>query len=150
MSFRWALPIAAVLLATGFILFTECADESEALNEGYILDWDGNDLTATGSGDFQSDPGWTALENLTIVPEGGEVSIPDEAFQNNATLRTVTIQGSVGSLGGEHAFYNCDALETVIVHGSVGSIGFSAISYCGALTTVTIEGSVGHVGECAF
>ncbi len=138
-----------LVLSVASILAVDCTDDSQAVNEGYVLNWEGDDLTATGNGVFRWDYEWTTLRNLTIVSEGGEVSLDDDAFLSKDTLETVTVQGSVGSIG-NYAFFNCDTLTTVTIQGSVGSIGLVAFTHCNTLTTVTIQGSVDSIGEDAF
>ena len=138
-----------LVLSVASLLAVDCTDDSQAVNEGYVLNWEGDDLTATGNGVFRWDYEWATLRNLTIVSEGGEVSLDDDAFLSKDTLETVTVQGSVGSIG-NYAFFNCDTLTTVTIQGSVGSIGIDAFDDCDLLKTVTIQGSVGSIGLVAF
>ena len=149
MTIPWAVQIVAVLLTAGFLFVVVYADDSEGSNEGFEVEWDGTDLKVTGHGVLLWDSAWNGLKTLTIVPEGGEVSIGYAAFISNLTLETVTIQGSVGPIG-DHAFRSCNALKTVTLEGSVGSIGVHAFEGCSVLATVTIQGSVGSIGDSAF
>jgi hypothetical protein len=64
----------------------------------------------------------------------GVTSIGDSAFYNCIRLSSVTIPGSVASIG-EYAFRNC-GLSSVTIGGSVTSIGDGAFSECSNLTSV--------------
>ena len=124
-------------------------DDSEGMNENFTVVWDGTDLTVTGYGTLYWDFAWTGLKTLTIIPEGGAISINPIAFSDKDTLETVTVNGPVDSIGG-YAFENCIALGAVTVNGSINSIGDSAFFGCNALKTVTVNGSVGPIGTMAF
>ena len=137
MTIPWAVPIVAVLLTAGFLFVVVYADDSEGSNEGFEVEWDGTDLKVTGHGVLLWDSAWNGLKTLTIVPEGGEVSIGYAAFISNLTLETVTIQGSVGPIG-DHAFESCGKLETLTITGPITSIETNAFSGCSNLKTVNI------------
>ena len=149
MTFPWAVPIAAVLLTAGFLLVVDYADDSEGEDEGFTSERVGNDVTVRGCGELYWDSAWDGLMTLTIIPEGGEVEIHDNAFFDKDTLLSVTVQGSVGSIG-NHAFYDCNTLSTFTVQGSVGSIGENAFFTCNSLSTVTITGPITSIEDGAF
>ncbi len=132
---------------------------------------------------------FSGCDNLTSAgPTGGnygykfewDETIPDNAFYDCSGLTSVTIPGSVtsigynafsgcssltsaGPVGGEYdykfgwennipdrAFVGCSGLASVTIPGNVTSIGSSAFSGCSSLTSVTIPGSVTSIGWLAF
>ena len=68
----------------------------------------------------------------TVVITGGE-SIAGYAFYNCDSLESITIQGSVTSIGAR-AFCDCDSLESVVIPSSVAIVGDYAFCYCSKLT----------------
>ena len=91
----------------------------------------------------------TMPSNTSIVLEEGTLGIADYAFRGCTGLTSVTIGGSVTSIG-YSAFYNCTGLTSVTIPDSVTSIGESAFSGCSGLTSITIPNSVTSIGEWAF
>ena len=112
------------------------------------------------------------VENLTLY---AGTTIDAYAFQNNETLRTLTIidlkhgKGNIGncafeqcskltnvSIGegvtsiGYYAFYNCSSLTSLTLGDGVTDIGYEAFYNCSSLTSVTIPSSVTSIGGYAF
>ena len=83
----------------------------------------------------------------TLVVYG--TAIPDKAFYQCTTLKTITIPNSVSSIG-DSAFYGCSSLTSVAIPDSVTEIGSSAFASCHSLTSVTIPDSVTEIGSSAF
>ncbi len=80
--------------------------------------------------------------NLTTINEG--------AFENEKSLRTVTIGTSITTIGA-NAFKNCTYLQTVNVSGSaIRNIGNYAFLNCSSLKTFDIVESVQNLGVGAF
>ncbi len=75
--------------------------------------------------------------------------IPDSAFEECRSLTSVSIPGSVTSIG-RYAFCGCSGLTSVSIPGSVTSIGKFAFWGCSGLTSVSIPGSVMSIGDSAF
>ena len=75
-------------------------------------------------------------------------SIGESAFRDCYRLTSVTIPGSVTSIG-DYAFSGC-RLTSVTIPDSVTSIGDYAFENCSSLTSITIPGSVTSIGESAF
>ena len=71
------------------------------------------------------------------------------AFRNCSGLTSITIPGSVTSIG-YGAFYNCSGLTSIEIPNSVTSIGYYAFAYCSGLTSITIWDSVTSIGDYAF
>jgi hypothetical protein len=95
---------------------------------------------------------------LILCPEGkpGSYIIPnsvneilDSAFDNCASLTSVTIPDSVTSLR-DLTFRKCASLTSVTIPNSVTSIGQSAFAYCTSLPNITIPNSVTSLGDGAF
>ena len=72
-----------------------------------------------------------------------------KAFQNNTTIKSITIPDSVTSIGNS-AFYNCTNLTSIIIPDSVTSIGDSAFYNCINLMSIIIPDSVTTIGSNAF
>ena len=75
--------------------------------------------------------------------------IRDQAFYHRTSLRSVTIQSGLTSIGGT-AFCGCSGLTSVTIPSSVTNIGPSAFYNCGRLTSVTIGDSVTRIWSSAF
>ena len=107
---------------------------------------------------------------VTKLLEGFE-SVPNEAFLNCQSLRSVTVPCSSTRIGasafagsslasvrlptsiteiGEHAFNGCTDLKAITIPSSVVQIGANAFFRCMLFVSVTIPPSVTHVGEWAF
>ena len=100
------------------------------------------------------------------------VGISASAFEDCATLHSVTIPSSVTSIGvwafrwcnsltsitipssvtsiGDGAFEGCSSLTSVTIPSSVTSIGWGVFSGCTSLTSITIPNSVTSIGDGAF
>lgn len=74
-------------------------------------------------------------------------SIPEGAFAEASTLKTITLPSSVTSIGSD-AFHSCTVLTTVKMPG-VTSIRSNAFNGCTALTTIEMP-SVTSIGDKAF
>lgn len=100
----------------------------------YALSSDGLSYSVTGIG--------TCEDTAIIIPstyDGKPVkSISSDAFQNNATLTSVTIPENVTNIG-DNAFKNCSNLMSVTIPESVTKIGWDAFENCSNLTSVDIS-----------
>ena len=72
--------------------------------------------------------------------------IENNAFDNCTNLKTVTIPGTVKSIG-YWAFRNCASLVSVILGEGIESIDKGAFAECKKLTSITIPGSVTVLGS---
>ena len=75
--------------------------------------------------------------------------IGGEAFQNCASLTSITIPDSVTGIG-SYAFYGCISLKSVIIGEGVTSIGSYAFYGCTSFSSITIPDSVTSIGYRAF
>ncbi len=87
--------------------------------------------------------------SLTTVAITDETILDFGAFSGCSGLTSVTIPGSVTSIG-QYAFDGCSGLTSVTIGNSVTSIGEMAFYGCRGLTSVTIPNSVTSIGELAF
>ena len=111
---------------------------------------DGNIVTPNVSDGF----GASIISNAYIGGNGylrfdGPVTmIGEESFNFCPTLTSITIPGTVKSIGGS-AFYGSD-LTSINIPDSVTSIGECAFYNCMSMTSVVIPSSVTFIGEAAF
>ena len=90
--------------------------------------------------------------DLVIPAEIGEYStiyIGGNAFQNNSTLKSVTIPEGVTWIQGG-AFENCANLEKIVLPETLAEIGPDAFRGCPKLTDVKLPAGVIQVGTAAF
>ena len=100
-------------------------------------------VTSIGDGAFE----WcTSLTSVTIP--GSVTSIGDEAFGLSG-LTSVTIGNDVISIG-DYAFDTCSSLTSVTIGTNVTSIGDGAFNECISLTSVTIPSRVTSIGKRVF
>ena len=88
-----------------------------------------------------------SLTSITIP--GSVTSIGGGAFYGCTGLTSITIPDGVTSIG-DYAFYECTGLTSITIPDSVTSIGCSAFYGCTGLTSITIPDSVTSIGEHAF
>ena len=96
------------------------------------------------------------LHNLRRVDFGNNIrQIETHAFVFCTSLNTLTIPGSVTSIGNEafrdsYHWNNFTGLRTVIIEEGVRTIGASAFDGCGFLTRIEIPESVTSIGDHAL
>ena len=110
----------------------------------YSLNSDGNGYTVTGIG--------TCTDKELIIPSEYNAkpvtSIGNEAFSHCTGLTSLTIPGSVTSIGS--LAFSDTGLTSVTIPDSVTSIGWGAFRGCRSLTSITIPDSVTSIGDDAF
>ncbi len=153
------IPPLAAFLAVGCslcIAMAEAPDSDGAAGENFI---DGDyafkilsDIAGSrtveiwayyGSGDAVTIPS-TAEDGVTTYDV---VSIGQSAFMNETNLTSVTIPGSVTTIG-EGAFQDCSGLTSINLS-SVGTIGYRAFYHCSGLASVDLS-SIESIGSYAF
>jgi hypothetical protein len=103
-----------------------------------------NGLTVTSIGESAF---WDCTSLTSVTIPGSVTSIGDGAFYESS-LTNATIKNGVTSIGDE-AFYGT-RLTSVTIPSSVTNIGNYAFAYCYSLTSVTIPDSVISMGVYAF
>ena len=84
-----------------------------------------------------------------IVIKGTLEEIPEKAFNNFTTLKSITLPNGVKTIGNK-AFNGCKNLTSVTISDSVISIGDNAFSECDGITSIIIPNSVTSIGEQTF
>lgn len=118
-----------------------------------------NDLTAWIKKDvhYFSDPAVVGSANLyvggqlltnLVIPQEITV-VPEDAFTNCSSLKTVTIHDGVVEIG-ENAFAGCVNLESVYLPKDIDTITWSTFSGCTSLRQVDIPSNVTRIGPYAF
>ena len=77
------------------------------------------------------------------------VSIAENTFSNNTTIKSVTIPESVTNIGA-YSFYGCSNLESAVIPSSVTAIKAATFYGCTNLHEVTIPASVTQIAANAF
>ena len=108
------------------------------------------EVTYTGS----SDSAATSVKIPATIKaaDGTEykvTAVADGAFKNNKTVKNVTIESGVITIGA-NAFSGCTKLTSVSIPNTVVTIGSSAFESDTALKNVTIPASVTEIGAKAF
>ncbi len=88
----------------------------------------------------------TSLKNVAIT---GGTSIPVHAFDACVGLASVTLPGTVSSIG-DGAFSGCTGLRAMVIPTGVASIAASSFKGCTSLASVTIPQGVTSIGDSAF
>lgn len=97
--------------------------------------------------------GWNGSGKTVSIPEaiGGKpvVSVEPQAFSDCTALETVTVPGSVKTIG-DFAFYGCTSLSEIKLSNGVTTIGRGAFCDCVALTAIRLPNSVRQIMDGAF
>ena len=112
----------------------------------------GGTLTISGNGTVPGDRALTGeygTKTRKVVIEEGITAIEDGAFRGFEYLTSVTIAGSVETIGSS-AFYECGSLSEVIFSEGLKTIEASAFCYCRALKGVKLPNSVETLENSAF
>ena len=123
-------------------------------------------IRAIGASAFE---GCAALTKAVI--EDGVDKIGEDAFKNCRDLISLTLPGSLKSIGrfldgcgklasvvigqgtnviGDWAFYDCSSLREVVIPDSVTAIGYAAFKFCKSLESLALPGSVTRIDYDAF
>ena len=96
--------------------------------------------------------GYVGTEVDLVIPSEIDgylvTSIGERAFQDNKSLRSVVLPGTVTQLM-KYSFYGCEALESITLPEGLVSINLGAL-YGTALTSVTLPKSLEKLGESAL
>ncbi|MBQ2927320.1 MAG: leucine-rich repeat protein [Oscillospiraceae bacterium] len=105
---------------------------------------EGYPVKAIGSYAFENN---RTLRSITI-PEG-VTDINWFAFRGCSSLTSITIPESVTTIG-ERAFYDCSSLTSITIPETVTDIEYSTFYGCSSLTSITIPEGVTTIGIRAF
>ncbi|MDR1404075.1 MAG: leucine-rich repeat domain-containing protein [Candidatus Methanoplasma sp.] len=148
---------ATLFLAAAFFVTYSEPDESDAYGDptfSFTLDSVNYKISGSNVNVVGWENGISADLEIPVTVIQNEIqytvtSINLQAFSGCNILKTVTIQGNVGTIGNS-AFASCTNLISVVILNSVTTIGNQAFFNCGNLETVTIGGNVGNIGNNAF
>src|ERR1700733_14296289 len=97
--------------------------------------------------------GYTGTAGVVTIPDATNglpvTGIASGAFQNMASLTSITIPGSVTNIAA-NAFQQCAALTNATLSSGVTALGADMFNGCSSLTTVSMADSVTNVGDGAF
>ena len=92
----------------------------------------------------------TNIDGVGCITFSGEVTtIPNSAFENSTTLRSILLPTSLQEIG-DRAFMNCVNLTEIAIPDSVTSIGASAFTGCVELQRVVLGKGLRTIGDNAF
>ena len=121
-----------------------------------VANWDSNgdgELSYTEAAAVTTLEGFTWQEDIISFDElqyfTGVNEINDNAFLGCSNLTSITLPGSVISIG-EQAFAYCTNLTSIEIPNSVTSIGTKAFYLCGSLTSIEIPDAVTSIGTETF
>ncbi|GEM_PF-3252018 len=110
--------------------------------EGEMYDFDGNNAPWKG---YKNDIDTIVFESVKT----GITSIGNEAFNELAKVKTITIPETVTSIG-IFAFYSCLALERISLPDSLQQIGGGAFALCENLTEIVIPANITDIEDFTF
>lgn len=123
---------------------------------GSNLTWSYNNGTLTISGTGEMNYGdtrpWGASISMwakKIVISSGVTSIADNAFHGFYDVTSVSIPGTVKTIG-YHAFFCCFDLTSITIPYGVTTIGSGAFGGCEKFTSVSLPSSLTSIGSQAF
>ena len=103
------------------------------------------------SGTCGSNVTWSLVDEDLVLTGSGPMydyqSGKAPWYQERASIKTLTVGGSVTSIG-NHAFYGCSSL-TALELSNASSVGFKAFANCTSLSDVVLDG-VETIGGYAF
>ena len=103
------------------------------------IDVDGTEIAVTKLGD----------EAFRKIDDGKGKWRDRETYAKNLTLKKITIEEGVTSIGGM-AFYLCSELNEVNLPESMESIGDFAFFGCASLQSITLPKNVNYIGAYSF
>ncbi|MGN1044747.1 MAG: leucine-rich repeat domain-containing protein, partial [Candidatus Methanomethylophilaceae archaeon] len=136
---KWNYVLVAVL--TIAFVFAVCSGESEAASD------DSGSCGENVTYAYESSTG-----TLTISGTGKIADYPSESFTPwngyREEIKRIVIENGITSVG-DRAFSQCSSVTSLTIPGSVTSIGFFSFSEL-AITSLTIPDSVTTIGEGSF
>lgn len=131
----------------------------EDTEEDFVVPEDATVITYTTTDGKTIQAGVTKIANILsnkykngegyIVINGTLEEIPEQAFYNFTTLKSITIPDGVTAIG-NRAFYNCENLTNIVIPKNVTTIGEQAFYNCKNLTKITLPENIVTIGNEAF
>jgi len=84
----------------------------------------------------------------SVVITSGD-TIPNEAFEYCANVKSITLPDSVTAIG-DYAFFGCNGLTTFTIPHNVTTIGKYAFAYCTGLTSIELPCVLTTIGDYAL
>ena len=108
--------------------------------------------SSSTSGDGVSVVGFTSGEEVTISAIHDDDIVKEisaRAFQNDTTLKTITIPSTVEKIG-DYAFADCESLEEIVIPVSVTQIGTHVFDGCKSLKRVVLPSGIIELPDYTF
>ena len=138
-----AVVLLFALFALSAVALSSCSGGSKGLE--FELNADGTGYTVVGIG--------TCEDTELVIPSKYEglpvTAIADNAMKSNTDITSITIPGSVKTIGAK-AFAYCSQVASIELGEGIETIGAEAFRGCGGLTVVEIPEGVKEVGDRAF
>lgn len=96
--------------------------------------------------------GYTGISGNVVIPQEVDgytvLAIEDDAFINNTTIKSVTVEADVDI--SEYAFYGCTNLKKVTITGSSSAVERYAFYGCTSLASIELSEDITYIGSYAF
>ena len=155
-----SVTIPGSVISIGYGAFSGCSNLANITIPNSVVRIDNNAFSNTAWYNNQPDgvvyAGRIAYKCKGALPEGTDITIKDgtyaitsEAFYGCSGLASVTIPGSVTTIG-ESSFWKCSNLRSVTISEGVMYIGEVAFRDCSSLESITIPKSITKIADFAF
>ena len=155
-----SVTIPGSVISIGYGAFSGCSNLANITIPNSVVRIDNNAFSNTAWYNNQPDgvvyAGRIAYKCKGALPEGTDITIKDgtyaitsEAFYGCSGLASVTIPGSVTTIG-ESSFWKCSNLKSVTISDGVMYIGEVAFRDCSSLESITIPKSIIKIADFAF
>lgn len=142
--------------ATDYVTIFYTKEQHENLETAYgENDTEAVVLTIIGDGELTKEDCDFITQNLTVLSLNlteavfKDKKVPDEAFKNYGSLRSIGLPPDTAVIGNS-AFESCHELSNIGMGQSLQEIGAGAFSYCVNLEMIALPSSINAIGENAF
>ena len=155
-----SVTIPSSVISIDYGAFSGCSNLANITIPNSVIRIENNAFSNTAWYNNQPDgvvyAGRIAYKCKGALPEGTDITIKDgtyaitsEAFYGCSGLASVTIPGSVTTIG-ESSFWKCSNLKSVTISDGVMYIGEVAFRDCSSLESITIPKSITKIADFAF